>query len=91
MTTSCWRSNTSHKSAFSRLIGSYATIARLLDDFVIGVEQFGQRIQPLMRSRRNLAASRSISVVIPSAARDLLAAPIKDPSLKRGGYPRDSG
>ena len=50
----------------SRLIGSYATIARLLDemaeieglagvmltfdDFVIGVEQFGQRIQPLMRS-----------------------------------------
>ena len=55
----------------SRLIGSYATVARLLDemseieglagvmltfdDFVIGVEQFGQRIQPLMRSRRNLA------------------------------------
>ena len=47
----------------SRLIGSYATVARLLDemseieglagvmltfdDFVIGVEQFGQRIQPL--------------------------------------------
>ena len=46
----------------SRLIGSYATVARLLDemaeidglagvmltfdDFVIGVEQFGQRIQP---------------------------------------------
>src|SRR6267154_326381 len=57
----------------SRLIGSYATVARLLDemseidglagvmltfdDFVIGVEQFGQRIQPLMRSRRNLAAA----------------------------------
>jgi pyrimidine oxygenase len=55
----------------SKLIGSYATVARLLDemaevdglagvmltfdDFVIGVEQFGQRIQPLMRSRRNLA------------------------------------
>jgi len=54
----------------SRLIGSYATVARLLDemaaieglagvmltfdDFVIGVEQFGQRIQPLMRSRQNL-------------------------------------
>ena len=54
----------------SRLIGSYATVARLLDemseidglagvmltfdDFVIGVEQFGQRIQPLMRSRANL-------------------------------------
>ena len=57
----------------SRLIGSYATVARLLDemseieglagvmltfdDFVIGVEQFGQRIQPLMRSRANLAAA----------------------------------
>jgi pyrimidine oxygenase len=57
----------------SRLIGSYASVARLLDemseieglagvmltfdDFVIGVEQFGQRIQPLMRSRRNLAAA----------------------------------
>lgn len=55
----------------SKLIGSYATVARLLDemaevgglsgvmltfdDFVIGVEQFGQRIQPLMKSRRNLA------------------------------------
>ena len=54
-----------------KLIGSYATVARLLDemstigglsgvmltfdDFVIGVEQFGQRIQPLMKSRRNLA------------------------------------
>jgi pyrimidine oxygenase len=25
------------------------------DDFVIGIEQFGQRIQPLMQSRRNLA------------------------------------
>jgi len=57
----------------SRLIGSYATIARLLDemaeieglagvmltfdDFVIGVEQFGQRIQPLMRSRAKLAVA----------------------------------
>ena len=55
----------------SKLIGSYATVARLLDemaeiegvagvmltfdDFVIGVEQFGQRIQPLMKSRRSLA------------------------------------
>jgi pyrimidine oxygenase len=54
----------------SRLVGSYATVARLLDemaeidglagvmltfdDFVIGVEQFGQRIQPLMKSRRGL-------------------------------------
>ena len=57
----------------SRLIGSYASVARMLDemaeipglagvmltfdDFVIGVEQFGQRIQPLMKSRRNLAAA----------------------------------
>ena len=56
----------------SRLVGSYATVARLLDemseidglagvmltfdDFVIGVEQFGQRIQPLMRSRAKLLA-----------------------------------
>ena len=55
----------------SRLVGSYATVARLLDemaeieglagvmltfdDFVIGVEQFGQRIQPLMKSRAALA------------------------------------
>jgi pyrimidine oxygenase len=55
----------------SRLVGSYATVARLLDemaeieglagvmltfdDFVIGVEQFGQRIQPLMKSRATLA------------------------------------
>jgi pyrimidine oxygenase len=51
-----------------RLIGSYATVARMLDeiaaipgvggvmltfdDFVIGMEQFGHRIQPLMQSRR---------------------------------------
>ena len=50
------------------LVGSYATIARLLDDcatvpatkgimlvfddFVVGMEQFGQHIQPLMQSRR---------------------------------------
>ncbi len=59
----------------SRLIGSYATIARLLDemaeidglagvmltfdDFIIGIEQFGQRIQPLMRSRVKFAAAAS--------------------------------
>ncbi len=52
------------------LIGSYATVARLLDelsevpgvqgvmlsfdDFVIGMEQFGTRIQPLMRSRNGI-------------------------------------
>ncbi|MBS0518825.1 MAG: pyrimidine utilization protein A [Proteobacteria bacterium] len=57
----------------TRLIGSYASVARMLDemaeidglagvmltfdDFVIGIEQFGQRIQPLMRSRRKLAAA----------------------------------
>jgi pyrimidine oxygenase len=49
------------------LVGSYATVARMLDqvadvpgvrgvmltfdDFVIGMEQFGTRIQPLMTSR----------------------------------------
>jgi pyrimidine oxygenase len=56
----------------SKLIGSYATVARLLDemstieglagvmltfdDFVIGIEQFGQRIQPLMKCRARRAA-----------------------------------
>jgi pyrimidine oxygenase len=52
------------------LVGSYAAIARMLDemaavpgvqgamltfdDFVIGMEQFGTRIQPLMKCRQNL-------------------------------------
>jgi len=52
------------------IVGSYATVARLLDeaasvpgtkgimltfdDFVIGMEQFGQRIQPLMDCRKHL-------------------------------------
>ncbi|MBN8875604.1 MAG: pyrimidine utilization protein A [Rhodospirillales bacterium] len=52
------------------LVGSYASIARMLDelaavpgvqgvmltfdDFVIGMEQFGTRIQPLMRCRQGL-------------------------------------
>jgi pyrimidine oxygenase len=52
------------------LVGSYASVARMLDelatvpgvrgvmltfdDFVIGMEQFGTRIQPLMASRANL-------------------------------------
>ena len=56
-----------------RLIGSYATVARLLDecaaieglqgvmltfdDFVEGVENFGTRIQPLMKSRANLSVA----------------------------------
>ena len=51
------------------LVGSYATVAKLLDecasvpatkgimltfdDFVIGMEQFGKRIQPLMKSRHD--------------------------------------
>jgi pyrimidine oxygenase len=54
------------------LIGSYASVARMLDeiadipgvsgvmltfdDFLVGVEQFGQYIQPLMRSRQKVAA-----------------------------------
>jgi pyrimidine oxygenase len=49
------------------LVGSYAQVAEMLDavatvpdlagvmltfdDFIAGVEQFGQRIQPLMKSR----------------------------------------
>ncbi|MBK1658520.1 pyrimidine utilization protein A [Paracraurococcus ruber] len=53
-----------------RLIGSYETVAKQLDalaetpglagvmltfdDFLIGMEQFGQRIQPLMKSRQHL-------------------------------------
>ncbi len=53
------------------LVGSYAKVAALLDelaevpgvagammtfdDFVIGMEQFGTRIQPLMKSRRDLS------------------------------------
>ena len=54
-----------------KLIGSYATVARMMDqvaaapgvkgilmtfdDFVIGMEQFGQYIQPLMTSRQSVA------------------------------------
>ncbi|MDB5373322.1 MAG: rutA [Belnapia sp.] len=54
------------------LVGSYAGVARMLDemaevpgtsgalltfdDFVIGIEAFGTRIQPLMTSRRHVAA-----------------------------------
>ena len=53
-----------------KLIGSYATVARMLDevaavpgvkgilmtfdDFIIGMEQFGQYIQPLMESRKTI-------------------------------------
>ncbi len=55
------------------LVGSYAAVARMLDqvaavpgvrgvmltfdDFVIGMEQFGQRIQPLMQSRAEALAA----------------------------------
>ena len=55
------------------LVGSYASIARMLDeaatvpgtkgimltfdDFLIGMEQFGERIQPLMKSRREKLAA----------------------------------
>ena len=52
------------------LVGSYANVAKMMDelgavpgvagamltfdDFIIGMEQFGTRIQPLMKSRINL-------------------------------------
>ncbi|MFL5289662.1 MAG: hypothetical protein ACJ8AW_54065 [Rhodopila sp.] len=55
------------------LVGSYASVARMLDeaasvpgtkgimltfdDFVIGMEQLGRRIQPLMASRSHLCAA----------------------------------
>jgi pyrimidine oxygenase len=55
------------------LVGSYANVAKMLDecatvpatkgimltfdDFLIGMEQFGQRIQPLMTTRREKLAA----------------------------------
>ncbi len=55
------------------LVGSYADVARMLDeaasvpgtkglmltfdDFVVGMDQFGQRIQPLMQSRSHVRAA----------------------------------
>jgi pyrimidine oxygenase len=55
------------------LVGSYATVAKLLDevasvpgtkgimltfdDFIVGMDQFGQRIQPLMECRRAKVAA----------------------------------
>jgi len=55
------------------LVGSYATIARLLDavmtvpgtggvllvfdDFLAGLDAFGQRIQPLMETRRHVTSA----------------------------------
>jgi pyrimidine oxygenase len=38
-------------------IPGLAGVMLTFDDFVIGVEQFGQRIQPLMQSRRDLAVA----------------------------------
>jgi pyrimidine oxygenase len=56
-----------------RLVGSYASVARMLDevgsipglagamltfdDFVVGMDQFGQRIQPLMKTRTHISAA----------------------------------
>jgi pyrimidine oxygenase len=56
-----------------KLIGSYESVARMLDeiaaipglkgvmltfdDFIIGMEQFGEHIQPRMRSRTKAPAS----------------------------------
>ena len=55
------------------LVGSYATVARLMDeisevkgaagvmltfdDFVVGLDQFGQHIQPLMKTRAHVQAA----------------------------------
>ncbi len=55
------------------LVGSYATVARLMDeieavkgaagvmltfdDFLVGLDQFGQRIQPLMKTRSHVSAT----------------------------------
>jgi pyrimidine oxygenase len=70
---------------FGMLIGSYASVARMLDelddveglggvmlvfdDFVKGVEAFGQHVQPLMHSRRHVPAVPSNA--IPSHDRGL--------------------
>lgn len=61
------------------LVGSYATVARLLDavmtvpgtggvllvfdDFLAGLDAFGQRIQPLMETRRHVAAAAPMAQV----------------------------
>ena len=69
-----WMTQTTSPVNFNMgtLVGSYANIARMLDeaaavpatagimltfdDFVVGMDQFGQRIQPLMTSRTHLRA-----------------------------------
>jgi pyrimidine oxygenase len=59
------------------LVGAYATVARLMDeiaevkgaagvmltfdDFLVGMDQFGQRIQPLMKTRAHVQASVGVS------------------------------
>jgi pyrimidine oxygenase len=63
------------------LVGSYATVARMLDeladvpgvhgvmmtfdDFVIGMEQFGTRILPLLRCRQTTGASKALAEAPP--------------------------
>ena len=75
------------------LVGSYASVARMLDelaevpgvrgvmmtfdDFVIGMEQFGTRIMPLMRCRNEIKHSRmntaGLSSILPFALRSRTA------------------
>jgi pyrimidine oxygenase len=66
------------------LVGSYATVARMMDeiadvpgaegvlltfdDFVEGIENFGQRIQPLMTSRRHVHPSAEAPSWTPTQA-----------------------
>ena len=38
-------------------IDGLAGVMLTFDDFIIGIEQFGQRIQPLMRSRARLSVA----------------------------------
>jgi pyrimidine oxygenase len=40
-------------------IDGLAGVMLTFDDFIIGIEQFGQRIQPLMKSRMKFAAAAS--------------------------------
>jgi pyrimidine oxygenase len=40
-------------------IDGLAGVMLTFDDFVIGIEQFGRRIQPLMRSRRHVLAEET--------------------------------
>jgi pyrimidine oxygenase len=40
-------------------IDGLAGVMLTFDDFIIGIEQFGQRIQPLMKSRMKFSAAAS--------------------------------